>query len=187
LGNIYLYLLILFFGVEPPNKARTEALNYIETYKQLAVVEMYRSGVPASITMAQALHESNLGMSNLATKANNHFGIKCKSYWTGNTYYHKDDDRNKQGQLIESCFRSYDSALDSYVDHSNFLKYGSNYVQLFFLERDDYKGWAHGLKKAGYATDKAYAEKLINKIETYGLAELDNLPNPLANTYQRIK
>jgi len=140
---------------------------------------MYRSGVPASITMAQALHESNLGQSNLATIANNHFGIKCKKHWTGDTYYHKDDDRNKAGVLIKSCFRSYSSALDSYVDHSNFLKYGSNYVHLFFLDRHDYIGWAHGLQKAGYATDKAYAQKLIRKIEEYGLDELDKMENPL--------
>ncbi len=163
------------------------AQNYIDTYKELAVVEMYRSGVPASITMAQALHESNLGQSNLATLANNHFGIKCKSYWKGGTYYHKDDDRNAAGILIESCFRSYTSAVDSYVDHSNFLKFGANYMQLFFLDKYDYKAWAHGLQKAGYATDKAYAEKLIRKIETYNLAALDRMENPLKNIPQRVR
>lgn len=179
LGQIYLYLILALFGTKPDNSTRTTAINYIETYKELAVVEMYRSGVPASITMAQALHESNLGLSKLATIANNHFGIKCKSYWTGQTYYHKDDDRNKVGILIESCFRSYTSALDSYVDHSNFLKLGSNYIHLFFLDRHDYIGWAHGLQKAGYATDKAYAHKLIKKIEEYRLYELDRMENPL--------
>ena len=187
MGNTYLFLLIILFSADPPNSKKAEALNYIDTYKQLAVVEMYRSGVPASITMAQALHESNYGQSSLATKANNHFGIKCKKYWTGGTYFHKDDDLNSRGELIESCFRSYNSALDSYVDHSNFLKNSANYVQLFFLDKTDYKAWAHGLQKAGYATDKAYAVKLIKKIEDYNLAELDKLPNPLANTYRRIK
>jgi len=187
LGQIYLYLLIALFGTKPSNNTTAAAQNYIDTYKELAIVEMHRSGVPASITIAQGLHESNYGQSNLATKANNHFGIKCKSYWTGGTYFHKDDDLNSKGELIESCFRSYSSALDSYVDHSNFLKNSSNYVQLFFLDKNDYKAWAHGLQKAGYATDKAYARKLIKKIEAYNLAELDRMPNPLANTYKRIK
>lgn len=96
------------------------ANDYIEKYKELAVVEMYRTGIPASITLAQGLHESNYGTSKLALEANNHFGIKCKSYWTGKTYYYKDDDYNKNGQLTESCFRAYNSDLDSYIDRSNF-------------------------------------------------------------------
>lgn len=165
------------FSTNPPISA--EATSYIDKYKELAVVEMYRTGVPASITIAQALHESNMGKSSLATLANNHFGIKCKKHWKGSTYYHKDDDLDDQGKLIESCFRSYGDAIDSYVDHSNFLKYGSNYMHLFFLPRDDYKAWAYGLKRAGYATDAKYAEKLIRNVEKYGLAELDQLENPL--------
>lgn len=144
----------------------------------MAVIEMYRTKIPASITMAQALHESNKGTSTLATSANNHFGIKCKKYWKGGTYYHKDDDLDKRGKLIESCFRSYDSVLDSYVDHSNFLKYGNNYQGLFTLSQQDYVGWAHGLKRAGYATDPLYAEKLIRIINEYGLERLDKADNP---------
>lgn len=170
----------------PSGNPSLDAIDYIDTYKELAVVEMYRTGVPASIKMAQALHESNKGKSDLATLANNHFGIKCKRHWKGSTYYHKDDDFNKKGELIKSCFRSYGSTVDSFVDHSNFLKGGSNYVQLFFLDRTDYVAWAKGLQRAGYATDKAYAMKLIKIIELYGLSQLDNEENPLTKL-RRIK
>ena len=152
--------------------------NYIDNYKELAVVEMHRSGVPASITLAQALHESSNGFSKLATEANNHFGIKCKSYWVGNTYYHKDDDFDKSGNLLESCFRSYDSVMDSYVDNSNFLMLTSHYAPLFNNERTDYKAWAYGLKSCGYATDIRYSEKLISKIEKYNLHQYDLWENP---------
>lgn len=148
------------------------AYNYIETYRDLAIVEMQRSGIPASITLAQALHESNYGLSDLALKANNHFGIKCKSYWQGKTYRHKDDDYIN-GRLIKSCFRSYQQAIDSYIDHSNFLSNTAHYRPLFALDRYDYKAWAHGLKSCGYATDKRYAEKLIKKIERYDLHQYD--------------
>lgn len=143
---------------------------------------MYRTKIPASITMAQALHESNKGTSALATSANNHFGIKCKKYWKGGTYYHEDDDLDERGKLIESCFRSYDAAIDSYVDHSNFLKYGGNYQGLFMLSPKDHIGWAYGLKRAGYATDPLYAEKLIKIIKEYGLERLDHAENP----YKRL-
>jgi len=140
-------------------------------------------GVPASITIAQGLHESNFGKSDLATEANNHFGIKCKTYWNGKTYYHKDDDFDKQGKLIDSCFRSYESVNDSYTDHSNFLKYTEHYMHLFNLDRVDYVGWAKGLKASGYATDPQYAEKLIRYIEKYNLTELDRAENP----YNRLR
>lgn len=153
------------------------AYNYIEEHKELAVIEMYRSGIPASITMAQALHESNFGKSDLATKANNHFGIKCKSYWKGTTYQHKDDDYIN-GKLIKSCFRSYSSVFDSYIDHSNFLKGTSHYQNLFELSKTDYKSWAIGLQKSGYATDPKYSEKLIKFIEKYGLDKLDYEEDP---------
>lgn len=148
------------------------AYSYIDQYRDLAVVEMHRSGIPASITLAQALHESNYGLSSLATRANNHFGIKCKHYWQGKTYKHKDDDY-VDGRLVKSCFRSYDTAIDSYVDHSNFLMQTDRYQPLFNLSRDDYRGWAHGLKTCGYATDKKYAQKLIKHIEKYDLAQYD--------------
>ncbi len=153
------------------------ANNYIEEHKELAVIEMYRSGIPASITMAQALHESNFGKSDLATKANNHFGIKCKSYWKGITYRHKDDDY-ENGELIKSCFRSYVNVFDSYIDHSNFLKGTSHYQQLFSLGEKDYKSWAIGLQKSGYATDPNYSEKLIRYIEKYDLDRLDYEDDP---------
>jgi len=168
-----------------PKANKTLALDYIQQYQQMAIMEMYRTKIPASITMAQALHESNKGTSSLATSAKNHFGIKCKSYWKGGTYYHKDDDLNDRGQLIESCFRSYETVIDSYVDHSNFLKYGENYQSLFILSPKDHKGWAHGLKRAGYATDPLYAEKLIKIIKEYGLEQLDHAENPYAVLKQK--
>lgn len=175
---------VIFFCLLSFSKPAEEvaAQSYIEQFHELAVVEMHRSGIPASITLAQALHESQYGMSELATAANNHFGIKCKSYWVGKTYYHKDDDMNDEGQLIESCFRSYSSALESYVDHSNFLMSTSHYLPLFNYEHTDYKSWANGLKSCGYATDQKYAQKLINKIEKYDLARFDAWENP----YKRI-
>ena len=154
------------------------AYDYLDTYAELAVVEMYRSGIPASITLAQGLHESNYGTSDLATKANNHFGIKCKSYWQGGTFYHEDDDFNDRGKLIESCFRSYNSALESYVDHSNFLMQSAHYQKLFELSKTDYIGWAYGLKECGYATDISYTNKLITKIEKYNLDRFDKVEDP---------
>jgi flagellum-specific peptidoglycan hydrolase FlgJ len=154
------------------------AEEYIETYKDLAVVEMYRTGIPASITLAQGLHESHYGTSKLAREANNHFGIKCKNYWTGKTYYHKDDDTNGQGVLIESCFRAYSADIDSYIDRSNFLMESPRYQPLFDLAREDYESWAFGLKACGYATDDQYARKLIDKIEKYNLDVYDTSEDP---------
>lgn len=164
-----------FGKTENPESA---AIEYIDQHRDLAIIEMYRSGIPASITLAQGLHESNNGLSKLALVANNHFGIKCKSYWIGKTYYHKDDDYNNQGQLTESCFRSYNSTIESYVDHSNFLMHSAHYSELFQYTKQDYKSWAFGLKKCGYATDKRYAEKLISKIETYYLNQYDSWEDP---------
>lgn len=163
-----LFILFTSFVSRPEDLA----YNYIDQYRDLAVVEMQRSGVPASITLAQALHETNYGQSDLARKANNHFGIKCKHYWQGKTYKHKDDDYIN-GKLIKSCFRSYDSSTDSYIDHSNFLRNSDHYKVLFTFDKYDYKAWAHGLKSCGYATDKRYAEKLIRKIEKYDLDQYD--------------
>jgi len=169
-----------------PVKVEMEAYNYIENHKELAVIEMYRTGIPASITMAQALHESNYGNSPLALKANNHFGIKCKSYWNGPTYFHEDDDLDDKGVLMESCFRAYDSVHDSYIDHSNFLKHTNHYKHLFDLGSKDILGWAKGLKASGYATDPLYAEKLLKFIEKYDLARLDHSENPF-NRLKKIK
>ena len=129
---------------------------------------MHRSGVPASITLAQGLLESGSGRSTLATKGNNHFGIKCHRNWKGATI-HADDDRRNE------CFRSYKSADESFRDHSDFLRYSDRYKFLFDLDRTDYKGWAYGLKQAGYATDPTYASKVIKYVEDYNLSRFDNL------------
>ena len=139
-----------------------DVIDYINTYKELAITEMQRSGVPASITLAQGIHESMAGKSDLAQSSNNHFGIKCKSSWQGEKVYHDDDRRGE-------CFRSYSSPVDSYTDHSDFLKNGPRYASLFTLNPEDYKEWAYGLKKAGYATNKKYPEILIKLIEDYNL------------------
>ena len=149
---------------------------YIEKYSSIAVEEMKRTGVPASITLAQGILESDAGRSRLATKANNHFGIKCHNDWKGRTI--KEDD-NQRGE----CFRVYPSEASSFKDHSDFLRSRDRYKSLFELEQTDYKGWAEGLKKAGYATDPAYASKLIKLIEDYELWRYDDdapvsLPSP---------
>ena len=123
---------------------------------------MYRTGVPASITLAQGLLESGYGLSELAVKGNNHFGIKCHNTWTGAKVYHDDDTKGE-------CFRKYDSPEESFRDHSDFLRYRDRYKFLFDLELTDYEGWAHGLRKAGYATDPKYPEKLIRLIEEHEL------------------
>ena len=120
---------------------------YIEKYKDAAIQYMKTHGIPASITLAQGCLESANGNSDLAVRANNHFGIKCHNDWKGPTYYKKGDDPGK------SCYRKYRSASESFKDHSDFLRYGQRYAFLFDLQITDYKGWSHGLKKAGYATD----------------------------------
>ena len=139
---------------------------YIEKYADLAVQEMLRSGVPASITLAQGILESGAGQSRLATEGNNHFGIKCHKGWTGRSLRHDDDERNE-------CFRAYDAPEESFRDHSDFLRYRDRYKFLFDLERTDYEGWAYGLRQAGYATDPKYPAKLIKYIEDYRLARYD--------------
>ncbi len=127
---------------------------YFEKFHEMAVEEMNRSGVPASITLAQGALESADGNSSLAREANNHFGIKCHEDWTGKKVYQDDDSKDE-------CFRKYYSVEDSYRDHSDYLKAKSRYAFLFELELTDYKGWARGLKKAGYATSPTYADRLI--------------------------
>jgi hypothetical protein len=129
---------------------------------------MMRSGIPASITLAQGILESGAGLSVLAREGNNHFGIKCHKNWKGRTVT-MDDDRKGE------CFRAYDTPEESFIDHSDFLRYRDRYKFLFDLDRSDYKGWAYGLKKAGYATDKKYPEKLIQYIEKYNLTQYDTL------------
>jgi len=142
------------------------AREYIDTYKDLAISEMKRTGVPASITLAQGMIESDFGRSRLSIEANNHFGIKCHDDWTGQTIRHHDDKRNE-------CFRKYKKVAESYYDHSDFLKSGSRYASLFDLDVTDYKGWARGLKKAGYATNPDYANMLIRNIEENNLMDID--------------
>jgi LysM repeat protein len=135
---------------------------YIFAYKDLAIAEMKRTGVPASITLAQGIHESGAGAGKLVLASNNHFGIKCKSNWTGESVRHNDDEKGE-------CFRKYPQAADSYKDHSDFLKNGQRYAFLFLLDPTDYSGWANGLKQAGYATNPKYPQVLIKLIEDYGL------------------
>lgn len=162
----------LFFGAWCQKKNQTY-LDYITKYKDIAVKEMQNYGIPASITMSQGLLESSAGTSTLTKESNNHFGIKCQKNWTGDKVYFDDDE---QGE----CFRKYDNALDSYEDHSKFLKNNARYSSLFILSKTDYKGWAAGLKNAGYATNPAYADRLIQLIETYHLDSLDRIGKVVA-------
>jgi hypothetical protein len=136
---------------------------YIDIYKNAAVAEEMRTGVPAAITLAQGIHETGAGTSDLVLASNNHFGIKCNG-WTGKTVSHDDDAKGE-------CFRKYDDPMDSYKDHSDFLKNRPYYTALFKLDPADYKAWAHGLKKAGYATNPKYAQILIKLIEDYDLQQ----------------
>jgi flagellum-specific peptidoglycan hydrolase FlgJ len=174
----YFLLPVFLCGILSFSVPEEIAISYIDLYKDLAVAEMHRTGIPASIILAQAMHESQCGKSDLAVNSNNHFGIKCKSYWKGESYYHIDDDY-RDGTLIKSCFRSYNTIIDSYVDHSNFLKYSSHYFPLFQFDKTDYKSWAEGLQKCGYATDPNYAAKLIAKIEEFNLHSFDQWEDPV--------
>jgi hypothetical protein len=155
------------------------SLQYIARYKTIAIQEMNLYGVPASITLAQGLFESGSGNSDLARFANNHFGIKCTSEWSGKSYYKDDDQKNE-------CFRVYDKPEDSFRDHSLFLK-RKYYARLFELDRRDYKGWALGLKKAGYATNPNYPALLINIIEKYNLGQYDAAAVQTQNIKQTIQ
>lgn len=161
---------LAFTGIAQPAPdtviARITPEMYVEMFREAAVTDMKKTGVPASITLAQGMYESDFGNSPLAKVANNHFGIKCHKEWTGPGYYQDDDAPNE-------CFRKYENVLESYDDHSFFLRSRDRYRFLFDLEVSDYKGWAHGLKKAGYATNPAYASRLIGLIERYRLHEYD--------------
>lgn len=139
---------------------------YVNQYKDIAIEQMQRYRIPASITLAQGLLESGAGRSELTRNSNNHFGIKCNNGWTGRRTYHDDDQRN-------DCFRVYDNAFESYEDHSKFLANNQRYRSLFNLKTTDYRGWAKGLKAAGYATNPIYAEKLIEIIQLYKLYQYD--------------
>ena len=160
--------LILGLSVSAQREPGTPQQRYIARYAPIAVNEMYRTGVPASITLAQGIIESRSGQSTLAVEGNNHFGIKCHNSWRGKTMLADDDRKNE-------CFRAYDSAEESFRDHSDFLRYRDRYKFLFDFKTTDYKSWAYGLKQAGYATDPSYASKLIQCVEDYGLARFDRM------------
>lgn len=165
--KVSVYLIFLLSLIYNLSFAQNTRQQYIDKYKDLAITEMKRTGIPASITLAQGILESANGNSTLATKANNHFGIKCHSSWKGKTI-RKDDDKKNE------CFRKYKTAYDSYIDHSDFLTRGQRYAFLFEYKPTDYKKWAKGLKKAGYATSKTYATRLIQIIEDYQLHQYDS-------------
>ncbi len=166
--NIILSISLLLgaHSLAPAQAVKISREDYIAKYKELAQKQMQLSGIPASIIMGQACFESDNGNSRLATEANNHFGIKCNNSWKGPSIRHDDD-------ALQECFRKYDSPEGSFADHSDFLRYRDRYAFLFELPATDYKAWAYGLKKAGYATNPAYAERLIKIIEDNKLYELD--------------
>ena len=152
--------------------AHTRMKVYVLQYAEIAQTEMKKFGIPASITLAQGLLESQAGMGELAAKSNNHFGIKCHKGWRGPSVSHDDDAKGE-------CFRKYKKVEQSYRDHSEFLRYRDRYSDLFKMKKTDYVSWAHGLKKAGYATDPQYAYKLISLVERYELWQFDGSKAPL--------
>ena len=175
---IRIFFLLFFLSISLNVYSNEKTLKYIEKYSEIAVNEMNKYNIPASITLAQGILESGNGLSKLALEGKNHFGIKCHSSWEGNRIYHDDDEK------IE-CFRKYKSVKQSFEDHSLFLVNSKRYSSLFMLEISDYKGWAKGLKKAGYATNPKYADLLINIIEKYNLTTFDKNRSDLfaKNTY----
>ena len=153
--------------------------DYVKVYSEIAMDEMMQFGIPASITLSQGILESGIGKGRLAVEANNHFGIKCHD-WNGKKIYHDDDEE-------QECFRKYDNPEYSYRDHSLFLSNRGRYSFLFDLKRDDYKQWAKGLKKAGYATDPKYPQKLIDLIERYELYKYDNIVLKKKNKKYKVR
>lgn len=173
--SLFSFFLVLTFAIfaQP-----TDRFAYIEQYKEIAIREMKRTGIPASIKLGQGILESAAGGSTLARRANNHFGIKCGGNWDGKKFYLEDDDYDDEGRLIESCFRAYRNGEASYTAHSEFLRdprKAYRYGFLFRLDPLDYQAWARGLLLAGYATSRTYAENLIRVIEQYQLYELDRM------------
>ena len=164
LKALFFFLLIILAKTTLAQQQDPVVLEYINTYKDIAISEMQRTGVPAAIKLAQGIHETGAGQSKLVLKSNNHFGIKCKSDWKGESVKHTDDAPNE-------CFRKYDTPEESYIDHSDFLKNSQRYASLFELDPTNYSGWAKGLKKAGYATNPKYPQIIINLIETYNLQD----------------
>lgn len=181
--NFIIVLFAILLSLQSNAQYDSIVYKYINTYKNIAIIEMMRTGVPAAITLSQGILEAGAGKSELVLKSNNHFGIKCKSNWTGDKVY-KDDDT--QGE----CFRKYISAEESFKDHSDFLKINTRYAFLFTIDPTDYIAWAYGLKQAGYATDPKYAQLLIQCIEKYRLQDytllaLDALIEQKATTYTK--
>ena len=164
----YLLILIVTLATALPTTAqeRQTREEYVERYKAIAIAHMERYGIPASITMAQGILESDSGNSRLSTTSNNHFGIKCKKHWTGDRVFHDDDAKGE-------CFRAYPSVEASYQDHADFLDHSPRYDSLFAYPADDYRSWARGLKACGYATAPDYAERLVKIIESMKLYLLD--------------
>lgn len=174
IGNTFLFLIIFLTSIF--SQGSSDRQKYIQKYKKIAIAEMERAGIPASIKLAQGILESNSGKSYLARKANNHFGMKCGTTWTGKKVYREDDDYDEHGVLQESCFRGYKNGKASYIAHSEFLRdprKAYRYGFLFNLDPTDYKKWARGLKRAGYATSATYAQKLISLIESLKLYQYD--------------
>ncbi|HEY0040455.1 MAG TPA: glucosaminidase domain-containing protein [Flavisolibacter sp.] len=165
-------------------QSKATILAYIEKFKDVAIEEMQRTGVPASITLAQGIHETGAGTSDLVVRSNNHFGIKCKTEWQGEKVYHDDDARGE-------CFRKYNDPFISYRDHSDFLRNRAHYATLFNLDPTDYEAWAHGLKKAGYATNPKYPQILVKLIRDYNLQDYTLIAlgrkQPDANEPQWVK
>lgn len=165
--KIVAIILLVFVGVASLSASvRQTREEYVEKYKAIAIAHMERYGIPASITMAQGILESDSGNSKLSTSSNNHFGIKCKKHWTGDRVYHDDDAKGE-------CFRAYPSVEASYEDHADFLDQSPRYDSLFAYPSDDYRSWARGLKACGYATAPDYAERLVKIIESMKLYLLD--------------
>jgi LysM repeat protein len=160
------FILLLFTAFHSLASEQDNRMEYVENYSSYAIQNMRMYRIPASITLAQGILESGSGKSELARKSNNHFGIKCGSHWSGGKTYHDDDAKNE-------CFRAYKSVLDSYNDHSKFLTSNNRYSNLFTLQIDDYRSWAKGLSKAGYATNPNYASRLISIIEDLKLYSFD--------------
>ncbi len=172
------YLALLIFGLVTISgiAQKPHVTEYIDRYKEIAIAEMHRTGIPASIKLAQGILESDAGRSELAHNSRNHFGIKCGPIWEGGTFYKTDDDRDKRGRLIKSCFRVFGSPDMSFVAHSDFLMNPNKsyrYGWLFAIDKHDYKSWAWGLKESGYATNPKYGVLLIDIIERYELYSFD--------------
>ena len=185
-------LICLFFSLPQMSHAQTEQhRQYINRFYPIAVAEMERAGIPASIKLAQGILESGVGKSTLANKANNHFGIKCGSSWTGEGYYIEDDDFDADGNLLKSCFRVFESPEESYIAHTEFLRDPNKayrYGSLFDFSNTDYENWAYGLKEAGYATNPNYPQLLIaviknNNLDQYDLLTMSDLDQAFVTTY----